>query len=109
MQEELEDRFSDIPVSVENLMNIAYIRSIGKIIGIEDIKEKGNEIIFIFENKERITKEIINGILERYNKTMLFKLGEKPILVYKLIKNKDEEVLLVLKEVLEYIRNLVAI
>lgn len=109
VQEELEDRFSDIPVSVDNLMNIAYIRSIGKILGIEDIKEKENEIIFIFENKERVSKEIVNGILEKYSKDMLFKLGEKPILAYKLNKIKVEEVLIIIKEVLEYIRNLVAI
>ena len=109
VQEELEDRFSDIPISVDNLMNIAYIRSIAKTLGIEDIKEKGNELVFIFENKERISSKIINGILEKYSKTMVFKLGDKPILAYKINKSKEEESLTILREVLEYIRTLVAL
>ena len=65
IQEELEDRFSDIPASVYNLMNIAYIRSIGKKLGIEEIKERKDEIIFKFESQGRIDENVIKGIIKR--------------------------------------------
>lgn len=40
VQAEIEDRFSDIPFQVENLLKIATIRSYGEKIGIEKITQK---------------------------------------------------------------------
>lgn len=43
---EIEDRFLDMPVMVENLLKIAYIKSLGEKIGIEKIYQRDNIICF---------------------------------------------------------------
>ena len=48
VREELLDRYSDIPQTVLNLMDIAYIKSKARLLGIEEIKETPKEIIFRF-------------------------------------------------------------
>lgn len=106
VKEELEDRFSDIPLSVYNLMNIAYIRSIGKNLGIAEIKERGNDVHFQFEDKERLTDAIVKGVLDKYSKKVQFKFGDKPIISYKLVDIKKDEIIGILKEFLEYLNNL---
>jgi transcription-repair coupling factor (superfamily II helicase) len=106
VKEELEDRFSEIPASVYNLMNIAYIRSIAKGIGIIEIKERGHEVNFLFEKKERLKDSLVKGILEKYSKKVTFKLGDKPIIAYKTAEIKREELLSVFKEFVEYMSKL---
>jgi transcription-repair coupling factor (superfamily II helicase) len=106
VKEELEDRFSNIPTSVYNLMNIAYIRSIGKNLGIIEIKEKGNEVHFQFEDKKRLGDSIVKGVLDKYSKKVQFKFGDKPIIVYKCADIKREEIIGILKDFLEYLNSL---
>ena len=57
VQEELEDRYSNIPLSVQNLMDIAYIRSIAKELRIEEIKEKGEEILIQFQSIDDLNQK----------------------------------------------------
>ncbi|WP_040213841.1 transcription-repair coupling factor, partial [Clostridium polynesiense] len=102
VKEELEDRYSFIPQSVYNLMDIAYIRSRGKILGIEEIKEKPQEVLFQFESRERTEQSIFKALMDRYSKKIVFKLGEKPSFAYKLNELKKEDMLGVFKELLEY-------
>lgn len=102
VKEELEDRFSDIPQSVYNLMNIAYIRSLGKRLGILEIKERGNEVDFYFESRDRLTDEMVKALLKKYSKKIIFKLGERPTIAYKLSETKKDELLAVFKEMLQF-------
>ncbi len=106
IEEELEDRFSDIPVSIYNLMNIAYIRSIGKKLGIQEIKEKKDEVIFQFESKERMDEDIFRGLLKDYNKKIGIKLADKPGFGYKIKEVKRENLVSDIKEIMEYMINI---
>lgn len=100
--EELEDRFSDIAQPVNNLINISYIRSLGKALKIEDIKEKDEEVIYQFDKKENLNEHLIKGLMGKYNKKIIFKFGEKPAFSYKLAMIKREDMLEEFKELLEY-------
>ncbi|MDT8715740.1 transcription-repair coupling factor [Clostridium sp. 19966] len=102
VEEELVDRFSDIPESVYNLMNIAYIRSLGKKLGIVEIKERGNQVNFQFQNREYLTDKLIKAIMIKYSKKIVFKLGDAPTIAFKLSEIKKEDALLVFKEMLDY-------
>ncbi|WP_027625384.1 transcription-repair coupling factor [Clostridium lundense] len=106
VQEELEDRFSDIPPSVQNLMDIAYIRSIAKKLSIEDIKEKGSEVLVQFENIDALNEAIRNGVKSKYNRIIAFRFGSKPILAYNLNNIKKEELLNKLKEFILFIESI---
>lgn len=109
IREELIDRFSDIPASVLNLIDIAYIRSIAKTLGVEEIKERRDEIWFQFESHEYISQELLRVLMGKYKKVISFKQEKKPVLVYKLLDTKKEELLVKLREMLENIKASVAI
>lgn len=91
--EEIEDRFSDIPQCVYNLMNISYIRALGREIGITQVKENGNEVDIVFESSDRMKKEAIMDILKKYNKVLKIKMGKDPVLYYNLKDVRKEKAL----------------
>ena len=106
IQEELEDRFSDIPQSVQNLMDISYIRSIGKKLGILEIKERKEEIIITFEGKDRLDQNLSSALIKNYSKRIGFKLGEQPAFGYIMRDVKKEEKLKDLKELFEFMNKI---
>lgn len=105
IEEELEDRFSDIPISVYNLMNISYIRSLGKKVDIEEIKEISNEVVFQFEDKSSLREKIVKIIMDKYSKEVAFKLNEKPAIGYNIKNIKKEQLLPIMRNFLEHIVN----
>lgn len=109
VQEEIEDRFSDIPASVVNLMDIAYLRSISRQVGIIEIKEEKEEVVLQFDNKERINQELVKALISKYNRSIVFKLGSKPAFAYKLKSLRKEEVLTNLIEIVRHIKSIVEI
>jgi transcription-repair coupling factor (superfamily II helicase) len=106
IQEELEDRFSNIPQSVQNLMDISYIRSIGKKLGILEIKERKEEIIITFEGKDRLSQSLSSAIIKNYSKRIGFKLGEQPAFGYIIRDVKKEEKLKDLRELFEFMNKI---
>lgn len=115
IEEEIEDRFSDIPPAVYNLIEIAYLRSIAKSLGIEEIKEIGNEIIFTFQDMDRLPEKLIKGIIAKYKRDIVFRISskasqnKKPIFVYKISDVKREELITKLLDILEYMKSIVEI
>lgn len=63
IQEELEDRFSDIPKETQTLLNIAYIKSLCKRLKIDKVKQSGQiidlEPLTKYETKEVNGHEIV--------------------------------------------------
>jgi transcription-repair coupling factor (superfamily II helicase) len=100
IKEELEDRYSAIPQPVYNLMDIAYIKSKAKSLGVEEVKEKNEDIHFMFQNRDRIKSSIYKRILDNYKKEVYIRLGEKPSFVYKVNEAKNENMLLDIKDLL---------
>lgn len=109
IQEEVEDRFSDIPSSVANLMDIAYLRSVSRQVGIIEIKEVKEEIILQFDTKERINQELVKALISKYNRSIVFKLGTKPAFAYKIKDLKKEQLLANLIEIVKHIKSIVEI
>lgn len=107
VREELIDRYSDIPHPVDNLIDIAYIKSLAKKLGIEEVKEQKTEVILQFESKDRIGDNIVKEILKQHNKLLVFKFGtDKPCISYKITQIKKDELLDNLKKILEYLNKL---
>jgi transcription-repair coupling factor (superfamily II helicase) len=102
IKEELEDRFSSIPDPVYNLMNISYLRSVGKRLWIEEIKEKGNEVLFLFKSKEKIDKEVLKAVLRKYSKNIVLKVDDRPGFGYSLKNVKKDNLISNIKELMEF-------
>ena len=66
VQEELEDRFSDIPKSVDTLLKIAYIKTLCKKLKIEKIRQIKDEILLVpttkYKTKEKIGYKIVDEL-----------------------------------------------
>lgn len=107
IRDELIDRFSDIPPSVNNLMEIAYIRTLTRKIGIVEVKDKFKAIEMVFENKYRITEALVKGILIKYKNEVTFNNEKNPTIIFSLKDIKRDEVLIKFKEFIEYLISIV--
>lgn len=79
IREELVDRFSDLPRSVETLLNIAYIKSMCKKLKIEKVMQNKNEISLVpltrYKTKEKVGYKIVIELLSLLEK--MCKLNQK--------------------------------
>lgn len=101
IKEELEDRYSEIPESVYNLMDIAYIKSRAKLLSIEEIKETSKDIMFIFAENDDDYKDIFVKVIKYYKDDVILKFGERPSFIFKQGNRKKEEMLEFFKKMLE--------
>ncbi|MDD7372237.1 MAG: transcription-repair coupling factor [Sarcina ventriculi] len=102
IKEELEDRYSVIPPSVYNLMDIAYLKKDAQKIGIEEIKEDDFGIAFNFADSEVYYIESLKKLNKKYKELVVLKFGNKPSFTIKKNKINNEKTLNIIKEVLEY-------
>ncbi len=98
---ELEDRYSEIPEPVYNLMDIAYIKSRAKMLSIEEIKETPKEIKFIFADGINNLNKIYKYLLENYKDKVFLMFGEKPYFGVRISEVKKEGILGLFKEMLD--------
>ena len=98
---ELEDRYSEIPEPVYNLMDIAYIKSRAKMLSIEEIKETPKEIKFIFADEINNLNKIYKYLLEHYKDKVFLMFGEKPYFGVRISEVKKEGILGLFKEILD--------
>ena len=101
IKSELEDRYSSIPDSVYNLMDIAYIKSICKVLYIEDIKETAKELRFKFVKGYKGFEGIYSVLLKQYKDDVILYFGETPSFAIKLDNIKKEAALEYYKKLLE--------
>lgn len=89
---ELEDRFSNIPKPVFNLINISSLRFLCKSIGVVELKEVKNEMLFEFKNNKYFTPKVFTKLMEKYKNKITFKVNsDVPTIAYKYsLENKDE-------------------
>ena len=101
IKSELEDRYSSIPDSVYNLMDIAYIKSLCKGLYIEDIKEIAKELRFKFVKGYKGFEGIYSVLLKQYKDNVILYFGETPSFAIKLDNIKKETALEYYKKLLE--------
>lgn len=106
IRDELIDRFSDIVKPVDNLIEIAYLRSVAKTVGIVDITDRGNQISLTFNDKDRISENMVKAVISKYNKNLVFRIGEKPVITVKSTNMKKEDILGALKEIVVFLRDM---
>ena len=101
IKEELEDRYSVIPEVVYNLMDIAYIKGLAKVLLIEEIKENQTEIRFKFQKGFKKVNEIYSLLLSKYKDNVVLYFGETPFFAIRISTIKREEMLNFYKSVLK--------
>ena len=102
MTEELQDRFGNVPKSVQNLLRISLIRVAAHKLYITELKGKSEQIRLQLKPDAKLKVEGIPGFLQQHDKKLKFVPGKNPCFVYRYKKagtvEKDEENLLELTE-----------
>ena len=110
MVDELTDRFGDVPRKVQQLLSIAMLKALAHSAYVVAVEQKGEIIKFIMYERANIKVEEIPTLLEQYKGELSFKIDTNPYFMYqkkrKNKKDKDEDVLLVVKNVLNDIKTL---
>jgi transcription-repair coupling factor (superfamily II helicase) len=99
--DEIIDRFGNMPNELENLIEIARIKSLCKKKYVTKISSKKGFAIFNFENEN--FEVDVSELLKIYKNKIRFSPGLKPTITLALGNNEDIKVL---KEIKEFLRNL---
>jgi len=87
MQEELLDRFGDMPSAVNNLLNIALIKSICHSVYVTGLVQKGNEVTLTMYPKAKLAVEKFPELLTKYQNNLKLIPEANPYFVYRLPTN----------------------
>lgn len=82
MQDELQDRFGDIPVQVENLLKVAMIKGAANNAYITDISGGRNRLKLTLWNQAKFDTEKIPELVENYKGRLKLQMGESPCFLY---------------------------
>jgi len=91
MQEELLDRFGDIPTSVNNLLNIALIKSMCHSVYITSMIHKNDQIKLVMYNKAKLRADKFPELIKKYQPALKLTMEANPYFTYdlkKMVKGK---------------------
>ena len=104
MMEELIDRYGDVPRKVQQLLNIALLKSLAHSAYVIAVEQKGDEFKFVMYEKAKVKVDQIPALIQKYRGNLQFKIDTNPYFIYKKKaknkKEKDEDVIELVKNVL---------
>ncbi|MFZ5986564.1 MAG: transcription-repair coupling factor [Bacillota bacterium] len=106
VEDELMDRYGEIPIPVRNLIMIAYMKSLAKSCGFSSIQEKNDNIILQFMENRSINFEVLGKLMDQYRRKLLFTASSKPYITFKITGVKRQELLENIKILLQNIKKL---
>ncbi|MBC7764952.1 MAG: transcription-repair coupling factor, partial [Hyphomonadaceae bacterium] len=106
VQGELIDRFGDLPVVVNSLLEVAYVKSIAHQLGISAMQKREGHITFYFHDKNTLPMQAIFELVHQNKWRILFNAGDKPHISWKFSKQHDENILYNIKILLQTLKEL---
>ncbi|MBQ8559183.1 MAG: transcription-repair coupling factor [Tyzzerella sp.] len=110
MLEELIDRFGDVPKKVQQLLSIALLKALAHSAYVTAVEQKGEVIKFVMYEQAKVKVEQIPELVKKYKGDLQFTVDTNPYFTYqkkaKNRKEKDEDVLELVKNVLIDIKSL---
>lgn len=97
MQEELLDRFGDMPSSVNNLLNIALIKAMCHSVYITSMVHKNDQIKLVLYNKAKLKVDKFPELIEKHQPALKLTMEANPYFTYdlkKAIKGKIDTITL---------------
>lgn len=82
IEDELIDRYGDIPKEVYNLLEITRIKILAKSLGINSISDKTGAVIIQF-NENTLKIEVLGKLIGQYKGQILFTASNPPYITYK--------------------------
>lgn len=98
MQEELIDRFGDIPSSVNNLLHISLLKSLARMVYVLGIEEINSEVILRMHPEAKIKVEDIPKVIDKYRNKLKLIPDAIPYFVFNVQRkktNKNEDIIFI--------------
>ena len=83
MRDELTDRFGPIPKSVDNLLTVAYLRTVAQKVFVTDISQKRDAIEFRVKADAAYEPKEIAPFIAGYKGKVKLIAGAKPYFIYR--------------------------
>ncbi|MHC1749012.1 MAG: transcription-repair coupling factor [Cellulosilyticaceae bacterium] len=99
VQEEIEDRYGNLPKCVQSLLDIAHIKWMANQLDILTVAEVQKEIFFKFKQDANLDSQRLPELLNKYPRVLKFTSGKEPALKAN-IKDVSS------KDLLDYIKNM---
>ncbi len=105
MQEELTDRFGDLPMPVQNLLSIAKIKCAARRLYIMEVSQKPEGVRFVMHPQADIRTENIGALLAAFKNRLVFRQDAKPGFEYRSKKKvTDRELTEILDVMGQYLK-----
>lgn len=106
VQEEIEDRYGDIPKAVQNLLDIALLKAQAHDMDITSIAQKGTNITVTYKPDANADFDIITQVIKQYNSKLVFTASPTPYLTLKLENTSQNEIVRNIKLLLQQLKGL---
>ncbi|MCL2400328.1 MAG: transcription-repair coupling factor [Defluviitaleaceae bacterium] len=80
MQEEIEDRFGDLPQPVQNLLDIALLKARSRRLGVISIAEKQLRLVITFKEDATVDVDRLTSLVSKEAGRLLFTMAPNPYL-----------------------------
>ena len=106
VEEELEDRFGDMPSPVINLVNIAYIKALAGKFNIVEVTHKDREVILRLSGSKAIDSRVLMRILNENRNRLRYDGRRIPMLKISLPNTSPTTALAETKDILEQLQKI---
>lgn len=103
--DELVDRYGDMPLPVQNLISIAYIKALARDAGFSSVTEKNSSVVFQLKSGRTLDMEMISQLSIKYKRQLLFNASSNPYLMYKPTGISSDKLLDNIKILLQDVKN----
>ena len=100
VQEEIEDRYGNLPASVQNLLDIALLKAVAHRAYIVSIVQKNGAYVLTFKGDAPVDPTRIVALVNANAKTLRFTIAPNPFLTYRVAED-EPGVLVTMRKMLE--------
>lgn len=104
IQEEMEDRYGDLPKSVQTLLEIVLLKAEARCLGVSSIVQKRGNVVIEFRPDAKTDPTVLTKKISEGRGKYLFTAGASPYLTLKLQKEKENKALDEIKILLNAIK-----
>jgi len=83
VQDELTDRYGDIPDETAALISVALIKAMAAQCGFSNIQEKGENIVLQYYPGKVVDFRMLGSLIDKYKRNILFTANNSPYITYK--------------------------
>lgn len=106
VEDELVDRYGDLPRPVVNLVQIAYMKTLAGQCGFVSILEKNGKMIMQYKSDKYVDIKTIGKLMDKYKRSLLFTASSTPYLTYRIQGINRENLVENIKILLQDIKKL---